>query len=546
MGTMYYTEAQGFYHPTTGKSQNRAISIANYQNDLENLRTDIKNYFRHKHYNEYKYEYYGTYSRVILPSIRASIVSTAQAIGDRHIEYTIYDMIDAVNHWQNSPPGWYENWDGTINDIDEIRCDGVVEYSYEKNNIMVSNNDYIALSGNNHLTAHNDLHTYGYNLGELCPKIQAGENCNYYSPGSGTSHSLFDPLISSDPTIGNFSTMDLDNIIQLNFKAGDNASVKDYVLLQVKKSNESTWRALIDKNNKLWKFRTVDLTEWNGNEQYDYFHIPWTGRYENGCYTSGTYNFDLKIAVIDQGANSSEEQYSFTYTVPPLTVAISGPAQLDYMENGTFTANPSYGSGTYTNYRWWWRNDDGGGGPSKAAGSNDDGGTPMYAPPGGTWYILSGQEGNQSITISKPASFFLKCEVMDSYNHTATDIHSIYVNPNLSKKGNTEVTFGKEDLPTEYDFFGTYPNPFNPSTTIEYALPYQSTVNVEIYNIKGQKVNDFSYSSQNAGNHHLTWNGQNRYGAKAASGLYIIRFKAESLEGKAEIFQKSLKVIMLK
>ncbi len=101
-------------------------------------------------------------------------------------------------------------------------------------------------------------------------------------------------------------------------------------------------------------------------------------------------------------------------------------------------------------------------------------------------------------------------------------------------------------IPEKYTLHGAYPNPFNPSTTIKYELPRQSAVTVDIYNIRGQKVKEYSYSSQNAGAHLLTWNGQNQYGAKAASGLYIIRFKAQALEGEAEVFQKSLKVIMLK
>ena len=124
-------------------------------------------------------------------------------------------------------------------------------------------------------------------------------------------------------------------------------------------------------------------------------------------------------------------------------------------------------------------------------------------------------------------------------------------------KGDSTKTFdldkpiyaNKEDvkiIPEKYNLSNAYPNPFNPSTTIEYALPYQSTVNVEIDNIMGQKVNKFSYSSQNAGNHKLTWNGQNRYGNKVSSGMYIIRFYAKATDGKAEPFQKIIKAIMLK
>ncbi len=97
-----------------------------------------------------------------------------------------------------------------------------------------------------------------------------------------------------------------------------------------------------------------------------------------------------------------------------------------------------------------------------------------------------------------------------------------------------------------FALFKNYTNPFNPSTTIRYELPRQSAVTLKIYNIRGQKVKEYSYSSQNAGVHQLVWNGLNQYGAKAASGLYIINFRAEALDGNAKIIQKAIKVIMLK
>ena len=230
----------------------------------------------------------------------------------------------------------------------------------------------------------------------------------------------------------------------------------------------------------------------------------------------------------------------------PLAVTISGPTHLNYMQNGTFTANPSHGSGSYTNYRWWWRNDDSGGGPDKFVSSQNSSPAPMYAPPGGTWYILSGQEGNQSITIGKPASFSLKCEVTDSQGHTATDIHSISVSRsfNLSKKGDDEIKLVKESLPEKYALLGAYPNPFNPSTTVKYALPSESDITVSIFNLAGQKVKSFTLFSQPAGFHTVFWDGKNNFGNQVPSGLYIVNFSARS--NNAQSFNKSIKIVMLK
>jgi len=207
-GYMHYTEAQGTGHETHNPWVSEHIAVSNYASNLSSLKTKLKNAFRHN-----SYPYYGTYSRIIVPNIRASITSTAREIGAWEIEYTWQDMLIQYGSY----------WNGAINDIAEIRCDGVVEYSYEKNGVIVANNNNISLAGNSHLDNHNDLHTWGYNWPELCPKIQAGENCNTYSPGSGTSHSLFDPLSSYNPITSDFSTTQYSSKIQINFRVEDNA-----------------------------------------------------------------------------------------------------------------------------------------------------------------------------------------------------------------------------------------------------------------------------------------------------------------------------------
>jgi len=114
--------------------------------------------------------------------------------------------------------------------------------------------------------------------------------------------------------------------------------------------------------------------------------------------------------------------FNIYYESPaPLSVYISGPTHLDPDENGTFTANPSGGSGTYTNYKWWYRNDES---IPEPFGTNDV--TPL-APPPGVWIYLSTYEGEQTIIFGPSFDFSLKCEVTDSDGNTASDIHSVYV-----------------------------------------------------------------------------------------------------------------------
>ncbi len=72
-----------------------------------------------------------------------------------------------------------------------------------------------------------------------------------------------------------------------------------------------------------------------------------------------------------------------------------------------------------------------------------------------------------------------------------------------------------------------YPNPFNPTTTISYTLKQAGIVDVEIYNIKGQKVYTKDLAQQSAGSHNFTWDGVNNRYSRVASGLYLFRIKTD-------------------
>jgi DNA-binding NtrC family response regulator len=71
-----------------------------------------------------------------------------------------------------------------------------------------------------------------------------------------------------------------------------------------------------------------------------------------------------------------------------------------------------------------------------------------------------------------------------------------------------------------------YPNPFNPSTTIRYALPEASKVSLVVYNLLGQQVRTLVSGSQSAGYHSVVWDGRDAAGRMAATGVYIYRLQA--------------------
>ncbi|MDD4791385.1 MAG: FlgD immunoglobulin-like domain containing protein, partial [Candidatus Cloacimonetes bacterium] len=82
-------------------------------------------------------------------------------------------------------------------------------------------------------------------------------------------------------------------------------------------------------------------------------------------------------------------------------------------------------------------------------------------------------------------------------------------------------------------------NPFNPSTTITYALPKSGKVRLDIYNLKGQLVNTLVNQDMEAGVHSVVWNGTDKNKRAVASGVYFYRLSSpESSKTKRMLLMK--------
>jgi len=90
----------------------------------------------------------------------------------------------------------------------------------------------------------------------------------------------------------------------------------------------------------------------------------------------------------------------------------------------------------------------------------------------------------------------------------------------------TPVEENMNGYPASIIITGNYPNPFNPSTTIEFTLPQNEFAELAIYNITGQKVRTLIAAPMTAGNHTVLWNGENEIGENVSSGVYISHLKA--------------------
>jgi photosystem II stability/assembly factor-like uncharacterized protein len=83
------------------------------------------------------------------------------------------------------------------------------------------------------------------------------------------------------------------------------------------------------------------------------------------------------------------------------------------------------------------------------------------------------------------------------------------------------------------------PNPFNPSTSIKFFIPYNSDVSLKIYDMLGREITTLINGATTAGYHIVYWNGRDNYGSQAASGIYLYRLTAGN-------FIETKKMILLK
>jgi ligand-binding sensor domain-containing protein len=86
------------------------------------------------------------------------------------------------------------------------------------------------------------------------------------------------------------------------------------------------------------------------------------------------------------------------------------------------------------------------------------------------------------------------------------------------------------EAPITFAILGNYPNPFNPSTRIEYSLPERGNVTLVVYDIFGRKVRDLVSGFFSAGKHSAVWNGCDMNGNHVSSGVY---FSSLAMRGKA-------------
>ena len=104
---------------------------------------------------------------------------------------------------------------------------------------------------------------------------------------------------------------------------------------------------------------------------------------------------------------------------------------------------------------------------------------------------------------------------------------------------NVDIDDEPNIIPSPITLFQNYPNPFYPKTTISFSIKQNSEIELEIFNIKGQKIKTLINEFMQTGDHSTIWNGDDEYGKHVCAGLYFYKLSANE---KTEVIKKCLLV----
>lgn len=147
-----------------------------------------------------------------------------------------------------------------------------------------------------------------------------------------------------------------------------------------------------------------------------------------------------------------------------------------------------------------------------------------------SWMFVSGAHYHLFIRPSGGGTTEINVGTANNYTWNGSSVNTTYywkVRPDKESEGYTTgersfttratgITNISTEIPPEYKLFDNYPNPFNPTTNIRYAIPKNGFVNVVVYDGLGREVETLVNQNQQAGTYQVTFEG-----SSVSSGVYF-------------------------
>ena len=132
-----------------------------------------------------------------------------------------------------------------------------------------------------------------------------------------------------------------------------------------------------------------------------------------------------------------------------------------------------------------------------------------------------------------------KIQSVDAQSHASafSQIVTVKFDNNIRK----EATSGPlSSMPLAFRVRECYPNPFNPTTTINFELPIDANVSMAVYDLLGKQVGLLVSGIQGAGYHSVVWDA-----SSVSSGVYYLRMVATDVLGNVQ-YTKVSKLVLMK
>lgn len=122
--------------------------------------------------------------------------------------------------------------------------------------------------------------------------------------------------------------------------------------------------------------------------------------------------------------------------------------------------------------------------------------------------------------------YFVDLEYMQTYIAGVEAVYEMGTSEVVTLEFTWKLNSAEENPDIITRLKGNFPNPFNPETIITFSLDKESPVEIEVFNLKGEKIYSYVFDALPSGQHFITWDGRNNQGSLVSSGVYFYRMTA--------------------
>ncbi|MCD6417711.1 S8 family peptidase [bacterium] len=238
----------------------------------------------------------------------------------------------------------------------------------------------------------------------------------------------------------------------------------------------------------------------------------------SGLITGAFFDFDIPPYDTNYANYDASNQWVYMYH------STSGPyvgiVALDGFLRGSVIDNPTY---VYQDGMGWtdtvkWRFLDGTYSQTSGTSANDWSVILAFGP----FNISAGDEVSYAFAV-------VAGDNLSDFQNNANQAKTQYATYSAS------LEVSDKNIPRDIIMFGAYPNPFNISTQISFAVVNGGDYSLEIFDVAGKLIRHWNFENCTSGVKTVLWNGEDLCGKVQSSGLYFVR-----LRGKKETFSKKL------